>query len=111
VPAADQVAGTLFTIDPHSRLESANLPDESKASYAIVRYNLRTYESGGVMAVVKGRDSAEATMKRLEQEQSSADRHEGWRYFIEKTDLKPGMDPQEATKLRQMRLDIRESQP
>ena len=30
-------------------------------------------------------------------------------YFLERTDLKPGMDPEKATKLRQARLDIRES--
>ena len=28
---------------------------ESKAAFAIIRYNFRTYESGGVMAVIKGR--------------------------------------------------------
>jgi hypothetical protein len=33
--------------------------DESKASFAIIRYNFRTYESGGVMAVIKGRGNAE----------------------------------------------------
>jgi len=45
----------------------------------------------------------------LENCQSPADRHEGWRYFLEKTDLKPGMDPAQATNLRQTDLEIRES--
>jgi hypothetical protein len=83
---------------------------ESKGSFAVIRYNLRTYESGGVMAVIKGRETAEAVLKQFEQSQTSEDRHIGWRYFLEKTDLKVGMDPVEATNLRQSRLEMRESQ-
>ena len=82
---------------------------ESKASFAIIRYNFRTYESGGVMAVIKGRGNAETKMGHFEGGQSKEDRNVGWRYFLERTDLKPGMDPEKATKLRQERLDIRES--
>src|SRR5580692_4935513 len=70
---------------------------ESKGSFAVIRYNLRTYESGGVMAVIKGKESAEAVLKQFEQSQASEDRHIGWRYFLEKTDLKAGMDPVEAS--------------
>ena len=66
---------------------------ESKGSFAVIRYNLRTYESGGVMAVIKGRESAEVVLKQFEQSQTSDDRHIGWRYFLEKTDLKAGMNP------------------
>ena len=84
---------------------------ETKASFAVVRYNARTYESGGVMIVIRGRESAEATLKQFERSQSSEERNAGWRYFLEKTDLRAGMDPQEATNLRQARLEIRESQP
>jgi hypothetical protein len=84
--------------------------DESKASYAIIRHNIRTYESGGVVLVVKGRENAEIRVKHFETGQSSEDRHAGWRYFVEKSDLKAGMDPTEATNLRQMKLEIRESQ-
>ena len=83
--------------------------DESKASYVVIRHNVRTYESGGVVEVVKGRQNAESTLKRFESEQSSADRHEGWRYFLEKTTLKAGTDPAEATELRQAELERRES--
>ncbi len=83
---------------------------DSKGSFAVIRYNLRTYESGGVMAVIRGRESAESILKQFEKSQSSEDRHIGWRYFLEKTDLRPGMDPAEATSLRQTRLEIRESQ-
>jgi hypothetical protein len=32
------------------------------ASFAIIRYNLRTYEPGGVMAIIKGRGKAEVTV-------------------------------------------------
>lgn len=84
--------------------------DESKASYAVIRYNQRTYVSGGVMAIVKGKVNAEGTVRQFEAGQSSSDRQEGWRYFLEMTDLRPGMDPKEATNLRQARLDVRESQ-
>ena len=84
--------------------------DESKGSFAVIRYNFRTYESGGVMAVIRGKESAETILKQFEQSQSSDDRHTGWRYFLEKTDLRAGMDPVEATNLRQSRLEMRESQ-
>jgi len=80
------------------------------ASFAIIRYNLRTYEPGGVMAIIKGRGKAEVTVQHFESEQSREDRLAGWGYFLETTDLKPGMDPQKATSLRQTRMDIRESE-
>ena len=83
---------------------------DPKASYAVIRYNFRTYEPGGVMAVIKGLPNAESILKQFERTQSSEDRNAGWRYFLEKTDLRPGMDPQEATNLRQARLEMRESQ-
>ena len=83
--------------------------DELKASYVVIRHNVRTYESAGVVEVVKGRTNAESALKKFEGEQSSADRHEGWRYFLEKTSLKAGTDPAEATELRQAELESRES--
>jgi len=60
--------------------------------------------------VVKGRENAEIRGKHFETGQSSEDRHAGWRYFVEKSDLKAGMDPAEATNVRQMKLEMRESQ-
>lgn len=83
--------------------------DDLKASYVVIRHNVRTYESGGVVEVVKGRANAESALKKFESDQSSADRHEGWRYFLEKTNLKAGTDPAEATVLRQAELESRES--
>jgi hypothetical protein len=80
-----------------------------KASYVVIRHNVRTYESAGVVEVVKGRTNAESTLKKFENNQSSADRHEGWRYFLEKSNLKAGTDPAEATELRQAELETRES--
>jgi hypothetical protein len=71
---------------------------------------VRTYRSDGVVEVVKGRQSAETALKRLEESQSSTDRHEGWRYFLEKSDLKAGTDPAEATGRRQADLETRESE-
>jgi hypothetical protein len=62
-----------------------------------------------VVLVLKGRQNAETTLKKFEDGQASADRHEGWRYFIEKTDLKPGTDPAQATHRRQIDLELRES--
>jgi hypothetical protein len=86
------------------------MQDESKASFAVIRHNVRTYESGGVMIVIKGRTTAESALSQFERSQTSEDRHAGWRYFLEKTDLRAGMNPAEATTLRQMRLEVRESE-
>ena len=58
----------------------------------------------------KARKTQNLESKHFETGQSSEDRHAGWRYFVEKSDLKAGMDPAEATNLRQMKLEIRESQ-
>ncbi len=83
---------------------------ELTASYAIIRHNVRTYDSAGVVEVVKGLPGAESAVRRFEQMQSSEDRQIGWRYFFaEENGLRPGMDPQEATEQRQMDLDDRES--
>jgi hypothetical protein len=83
--------------------------EELKACYAVIRHNVRTYESAGVMEVLRGRPNAESALRKFESCQDSADRHEGWRYFLEKTSLKPGSDPAEATAIRQEELELRES--
>jgi hypothetical protein len=70
---------------------------------------MRTFQSAGVLAVVRGKQNAESELKKFEDFQDSSDRHEGWRYFIEKTDLEPGTDPAEATHRRQAELEGRES--
>jgi len=62
-----------------------------------------------VLAVVRGRHNAESELKKFEDSQNSLDRHEGWRYFIERTELKAGTDPDEATRHRQAELEARES--
>jgi hypothetical protein len=48
-------------------------------------------------------------MKDFEASQGSEDWQMGWRYFLEKTKLTAGTDPAEATQLRQMELEMRES--
>lgn len=83
--------------------------DDLTSSYAIIRHNIRTYRSAGVLAVVSGRHIAESELKSFESSQDSSDRHEGWRYFIEKTELTPGTDPIKATQQRQSQLEQRES--
>ena len=83
--------------------------DDLTASYAIIRHNIRTYQSAGVLAVVRGKHTAESELKNFEDSQGSSDRHEGWRYFIEKTDLQAGTDPVDATRHRQAELEGRES--
>jgi hypothetical protein len=85
------------------------MPDKSDASIAVVRFNERTYQSGGVVAVIKGTKAAEKILKDFVQCQSEENRRAGWRYFLEKTDLRPGIDVEQATKLRQARLDLQES--
>lgn len=83
---------------------------DTKASFAIIRYNWRSYESGGVVEVVRGRENATLLIERLDRAQSQEDRNQGWRYFAEVSDLKPGTDPAKATQLRQVSFDLRESQ-
>ena len=57
-----------------------------------------------------GRQNAETALRDLRDRQDSRDQQEGWRYFIEKTNLKAGMDPLQATRLRDAELEIREAQ-
>jgi len=83
--------------------------DDISASYAIIRHNIRTFLSAGVVVVVRGKQNADSALKELESCQPSVDHHEGWRYFCEKTDLRAGTDPAEATDLRQAELEVRES--
>jgi hypothetical protein len=96
------------------RIESPNRKSEMKnnleRSFAVIRFNEKTYMSGGVMAVVKGDASGQRTLNDFEWCQTQEDRSAGWRYFLEETDLQPGIDPDKATKLRQLRLDLQESQ-
>jgi hypothetical protein len=47
-------------------------------------------------------------LRNYEESQSPADHHQGWRYFFERTDLKAGTDPAQATLLRQADLEQRE---
>lgn len=86
------------------------MTNNSEHSFAIIRFNEKTYKSGGVMAVIKGIESAQKTLNDFEWCQSQEDRSSGWRYFLEESDLHPGTDPAKATKLRQLRLDLQESQ-
>lgn len=83
--------------------------EELSASYAIIRHNIRTYCSAGVVEVVKGKQIAESRVQTLEAGQDSSDHLQGWRYFIEKTDQPPGTDPAEATQRRQQALEVREA--
>jgi hypothetical protein len=85
------------------------MPHRPKSAFAIVRFNAETYDRGMVVSVISGRANAEATMVEMQRVQESADWVAGWRYFLEQTDLKPGMDPQEATRARQAHFDERES--
>jgi len=83
--------------------------DDLTSSYAIIRHNIRTYQSAGVLAVIRGKHNAESGLRKFEDSQDSSDRHEGWRYFIEKTNIEAGTDPVKATQRRQAELEGRES--
>jgi hypothetical protein len=61
-----------------------------------------------VVHVARGKQAAEVTAKQYEDSQSSEDRHAGWRYFVEKTGIKPGTSPAEATHRREEELETRE---
>jgi hypothetical protein len=85
------------------------MTDKAQSSFAVVRFNERTYQSGGVVAVIKGIEVAQRTLDDFDWCQSEENRRAGWCYFLEETNLRPGMDPERATKLRQVRLDLQES--
>jgi len=76
----------------------------------VVRFNERTYQPGGVVAVIKGIEAAQRTLNDFDWCQSEENRRVGWLYFLEETDLRPGMNPEKATELRQVRLDLQDSQ-
>jgi hypothetical protein len=82
---------------------------ESNGSYAIIRHNVRTYASGGVVQVIRGQQNAARAITQFEGIQSSDDRHSGWRYCLEETELTPGMDPEQATRQRWLEFDAREA--
>jgi hypothetical protein len=85
------------------------MTDKSEFSFAVVRFNEQTYESGGVVAVIKGTTAAERSLNDFDWCLSEENRRAGWRYFLEKTYLRPGMNPEKATELRQRLLDLQES--
>jgi hypothetical protein len=107
VKAEDGHAAQDPTIIPHHG--DPLTIDDSKSSYVLIRHNIRTYVSAGVVEVIHGRQNAEAVMREYQNRQSSPDAHEGWRYFLEKSGLRAGMDPAQATDARQRDLEIRES--
>lgn len=84
------------------------MTNKSKASFAVIRFNEQTYQPGGVMAVIKGTEAAEKTLEDFDRSLSDDNRREGGRYFLEATELLSGMDPEKATILRQVRLDLQE---
>ena len=86
-----------------------DMTDKSESSFTVVRFNERTYQSGGVVAVIKGIEATQRTLNDFDWCQSEENRRAGWRYFLEKTDLPPGIDPERATTLRQVRLDLQEA--
>ncbi len=85
------------------------MTDKANSSFAVVRFNERTYQSGGVVSVIKGIEAAQRTLNDFDWCQSEDNRRAGWRYFLEETDLRPGMEPEKATRLRQVRFDLQES--
>jgi hypothetical protein len=87
------------------------MTDKSEPSFAVVRFNERTYQSGGVVAVIKGIEAAQRSLNDFDWCQSEEHRWAGWRYFLEETDPRPGMDLERATTLRQVRLDLQETEP
>ena len=72
--------------------------EDTSTAFAIILHNVRTYRSGGVVAVVHGKRNAESTLKDFQEGQSPSDHHAGWRYFLEKSDMAAGTDPAEATR-------------
>jgi len=86
------------------------MTDKCESSFAVIRFNERTYQSGGIVAVITGIEAVQRTLNDFDWYQSEENRRAGWRYFLEETDPRPGMDLEKATKLRQVRLDLQDSQ-
>ena len=85
------------------------MTDKSESSFAVVRFNEQTCQSGGVVAVIKGTKAAETTLNDYDWCLSDENRRVGWRYFLEETDLLPGMEPEKATRIRQVRFDLQDA--
>jgi hypothetical protein len=60
------------------------------------------------VAVIEGTNAAERALNDFNSCQSEEGRRAGWMYFLEKTDLKPGMDAARATRLREVHFDSQE---
>ena len=54
-----------------------DLTDKSESSFAVVRFNERTYQSGGVVAVIKGIEVAQRTLNDFDWCQSEESRTSG----------------------------------
>lgn len=78
-------------------------------TFAIIRFNAKTYDRGAVVAVIRGRANAESAMAEMQRVQETSDWVGGWRYFLELTDLNPGMDAQQATRAREILFEQREA--
>jgi hypothetical protein len=78
--------------------------DESKASFEIVRHNLRTGEPWSVVEVVKGRGHAEHAVDRHNRHLTPGEQDAGWSHFLQETKTRPGTDPKLATELAQLRV-------
>lgn len=61
---------------------------KSAGSFAVVRFNSRSYQSGGVVAVIEGTNAAERALNDFNSCQSEEGRRAGWMYFLEKNRFK-----------------------
>jgi hypothetical protein len=77
--------------------------DESKASFEIVRHNLRAGETWSIVEVVKGRGHAENAVDRHNRHLTSEENEAGWSHFLQETKTPPGTDPKLATEVAQQR--------
>lgn len=77
--------------------------DESKASFEIVRHNLRTGETWSVVEVVKARGHAENAVDRHDRHLTPEAKDAGWSPFLQETKTRAGTDPKLATELAQQR--------
>jgi hypothetical protein len=75
--------------------------DESKASYLIIKHKHGSPKGWSVIAVVKGRGFAEQKVLALNAQRN------GWSYYLERTSMRPGTDPELATNIMLLDRDIR----
>ena len=72
--------------------------DETKASYAVIKHRFGTSKGSEVVWVIRGKALAAQMVEEYNRKLTTSERQDGWGHYRERTDMKPGTDPELATK-------------